>query len=48
MNATPAIAFLIIGIVFLVMSRSGQRGLLGVGVAFVAIGVALLARRRRP
>jgi hypothetical protein len=40
MKGKPGVPFLAIGV-------SGQRAFLGVGVAFIAIGVALLARQKR-
>jgi hypothetical protein len=40
--------FLVIGIVFLAVGSSGQRGaFIAVGASFIAIGLALLVRQRR-
>jgi len=47
MKRKPGIVFLILGIVLLGIGALGQRALFGVGVAFLAIGVAFLARQRR-
>jgi hypothetical protein len=35
------------GVVFLGIGASGQRGFLGIGAAFLAIGIALLVREKR-
>jgi hypothetical protein len=47
MPRTTSISFIIIGIAFLAMAVSGQRSFRAIGVAFVAIGIALLVRQRR-
>lgn len=47
MRRTPAISFLVIGIVFFTLGASGRRGFTAVGVAFLAIGIAFLVRQRR-
>lgn len=39
--------FLVIGIVFIAIGASGQRALLYVGLAFLAIAVAFLLQTRR-
>jgi hypothetical protein len=36
---TPGIALIVIGVVFIAIGSSGQRALLGVGAAFVVIGL---------
>jgi hypothetical protein len=47
-SRTPGAVFLAIGVVFLAVGSSGQRGaFIAVGAAFIAIGVALLVRQRR-
>ncbi|HWZ86878.1 MAG TPA: hypothetical protein VN032_11795 [Thermoanaerobaculia bacterium] len=43
----PGIALFVVGVVFIAIGSSGNRLLLGVGAAFVAIGLASLARGRR-
>lgn len=47
MKRKPGIVFLMLGIVLLGIGALGQHALFGVGVAFLAIGVAFLARQRR-
>jgi hypothetical protein len=43
----PGLTFLILGIAFLAVSRSGQRIFLITGVTFLFIGLAFLLRQRR-
>jgi hypothetical protein len=47
MTRTPSLAFLIVGVVFLTIGASGQRGFIALGTAFIAIGIAFLVRGRR-
>jgi hypothetical protein len=47
MKGRPGISFVIMGVVFLGIGASGQRNFLGIGVAFLAIGIALLVRQKR-
>ena len=47
MKGKPGIPFLILGVAFLAIGVSGQRGFWGIGAAFLAIGVAMLVRQRR-
>ena len=47
-RGAPAAVFFGIGVVFLAVGSSGQRGaMIGVGAAFIAIGVVLLVRQKR-
>ncbi len=47
-SRAPGAVLLAIGVVFLAVGSSGQRGaFIAVGAAFIAIGVALLVRQRR-
>jgi hypothetical protein len=47
-SRAPGAVFLVIGIVFLAVGSSGQRGaFIAVGASFIAIGLALLVRQRR-
>jgi hypothetical protein len=46
-STAPGIAFIVIGIVFITIGSSGQRGLIAVGAAFVAIGLVTVIRQRR-
>jgi membrane-bound ClpP family serine protease len=45
--STPGVALFVVGVVFLAVGSSGQRGLLGIGAAFIVIGLVLLARQRQ-
>ena len=47
MKARPAVPFLIMGVTFLALGVSGQRGFLGIGGAFLVIGAALMLRQKR-
>ncbi len=49
MKATgaPGIAFIVIGVVFIAIGSSGQRAFLGIGAAFIVIGMVSLVRQRR-
>jgi hypothetical protein len=49
MKATgaPGIAFIVIGVVFIAIGSSGQRAFLGIGAAFIVIGMLSLVRQRR-
>ena len=47
MRRTPALAFTIIGVVFLTIGVSGQRSFMVLGTIFVAIGLVFLLRQRR-
>ncbi len=44
---TPGVALFVVGIVFLAIGSSGRPGLLGVGAAFIVIGLVFLIRQRR-
>jgi hypothetical protein len=39
--------FIVLGVVFIAIGSSGQRAFLGVGAAFLVIGLVSLARQRR-
>ena len=41
------VALFVVGVVFLAVGSSGQRGLLGVGAAFIVIGLVFMLRERR-
>jgi drug/metabolite transporter (DMT)-like permease len=41
------IAFILVGVAFMVMAVSGQRTYLPIGAAFVVIGLVFIVRRRR-
>ena len=41
------IALFVVGVVFLAIGSSGQRAFLGVGAAFVVIGLVFMLRQRR-
>lgn len=43
---TPGIPFIAIGVVFLLLGAARRPALLGVGAAFLAVGLGLLARSR--
>jgi hypothetical protein len=43
----PGIAFIVLGVVFIAIGSSGQYAVLGVGIAFLALGLLALARQRR-
>jgi len=45
--SAPGIALIVIGVVFLTIGSSGQRAFLGVGAAFIVIGLVALVRQRR-
>ena len=47
MKPKAGIPFLVIGIAFIGLGISGQRAFIGIGVVFMAIGAAMLARQRR-
>jgi drug/metabolite transporter (DMT)-like permease len=49
MKATgaPGIAFIVLGVVFIAIGSSGQRAFLGIGAAFIVIGMVSLVRKRR-
>ncbi len=47
MKGKPGVAFVIMGVAFLVIGASGQGSFLGIGAAFLAIGVAFLVRQKR-
>jgi hypothetical protein len=40
-------AFVVVGVVFIAIGSSGQRGFLPIGIAFIVIGFMFIARRRR-
>jgi hypothetical protein len=45
---TPGAVFVALGVVFLAVGSSGQRGaFLAIGAVFIVLGFALLARQRR-
>jgi hypothetical protein len=44
---TSGIALFVVGVVFLAIGSSGRVGLLGVGAAFIVIGLVLMIRQRR-
>ena len=46
-GGTPGIALFVVGVVFLAIGSSGKPGLLGVGAAFIVIGLVFLIRQRR-
>jgi len=43
----PGAVFIALGVVFIAIGSSGQRAFLGVGAAFLVIGVVSLIRLRR-
>ena len=43
----PGIAFVVLGVVFIAIGSSGQRAFLGLGAAFLVIGLVSLVRQRR-
>ena len=47
MKPKAGVPFLIIGMGFIALGISGQKAFIGIGVVFLAIGVALQARQRR-
>ncbi len=44
---TPGVALFVVGVVFLAIGSSGRAGLLGVGAAFIVIGLVFMVRQRR-
>jgi membrane-bound ClpP family serine protease len=44
----PGIALFVVGVVFIAIGSSGNRAMLGVGAAFLVLGLVSLARRRAP
>jgi drug/metabolite transporter (DMT)-like permease len=44
---TAGIAFFVIGVVFIAIGSSGQRAFLGVGAAFIVVGIIAMIRQRR-
>jgi drug/metabolite transporter (DMT)-like permease len=46
-TGAPGIAFIVIGVVFIAIGSSGQRAFLGIGAAFIVIGMVSLVRQRR-
>ena len=47
MKSKPGAAFIAIGAAFVAIGASNQRGLLGVGIAFLAIGIGYMIREKR-
>jgi len=47
-SAAGGLAFVAVGIAFLVLGSSGSRAFLPIGMAFAAIGILFVARGRRP
>lgn len=47
MKSNPGFPFLILVVVFVAIGASGQRNFLGIGAAFLAIGVVFLVRQKR-
>jgi hypothetical protein len=43
----PGAVFIALGVVFIAVGSSGQRAFLGVGAAFLVIGLVSLMRQRR-
>jgi hypothetical protein len=43
----PGIVFVVLGVVFIAIGSSGQRAFLGLGAAFLVIGLVSLVRQRR-
>jgi drug/metabolite transporter (DMT)-like permease len=43
----PGMVFIVLGVVFIAIGSSGQRAFLGVGAAFLIVGLVSLARQRR-
>ena len=43
----PGTVFIVLGVVFIAIGSSGQRALLAVGAAFLAIGLISVVRQRR-
>jgi putative exporter of polyketide antibiotics len=41
------IAFILVGLVFLILGSGSQRSYLAIGLAFAAIGVIFIVRQRR-
>ncbi|MDQ2942691.1 MAG: hypothetical protein M3R21_03365 [Candidatus Dormibacteraeota bacterium] len=46
-SGAPGIALIVIGVVFIAVGSSGRLFLLGVGAAFVVVGLISLVRQRR-
>lgn len=46
-KGTTGSTFLIVGIVFLAIGVSGQGNLVGIGAAFLAIGIAYMVKEKR-
>jgi hypothetical protein len=47
MKRKPGIPFLVLGIVFLTLSRFGQKAFFVIGLTCLVIGLAFLVRQRR-
>ena len=43
----PGVALFVLGVVFIAVGSSGQRAFLGLGAAFLVIGVVYMIRQRR-
>ena len=43
----PGVVFITLGVVFIAVGSSGQRALLGVGFAFLVVGLVYVIRQRR-
>ena len=43
----PGIVFFVLGVVFIAVGSSGQRAFLGIGAAFLVIGLVYMIRQRR-
>jgi zinc transporter ZupT len=41
------IAFIVVGVVFIILGSGGQRAYLPIGLAFAAIGILFIVRQRR-
>jgi hypothetical protein len=47
MKPKPGLPFLVMGLAFVAIGASGQRAFLGIGTAFLAIGLVMLMREKR-
>ena len=47
MKPKAGLPFLVIGMAFIALGISGQKAFIGIGVVFLAVGTAMLARQRR-
>lgn len=47
MKPKAGIPFLVIGIAFITLGISGQKAFIAIGIVFMAIAAAMLARQRR-